>query len=435
VLPMFGKVETGTTMTMVAGMDALVDAIAPPSALAAMSAESPHAVRFLFAAGAGAFACFTAAKAAGLEGPKSVVASALGGAMACLLPLLSKEFTPYSHAPTAGWPEPPHVWDGVGHLLAHACGFGGDEPSEGVVSVDEKDMAGRLKRIGSFSKAVLGSSTLEGDVPTMVKQAIVPLAFLIAGAMGPLALSLGLDVTLHIPGSTLPVGAGLGSSAALAVAAASSLLWARDRVDPDTAAPDHKQVLARINQWAFAAETLFHGTPSGLDNSVATHGGVMVFQKEPAMMMPLAGASSIRVVIVNTNVPKNTKQLVSKVRSRREKDPAIIQPIIMAMDALARRAASVLSSDDSTALGELVATNHALLNGLGVGHAALDLVVSKSLSHSMPAKLTGAGGGGCAFVLVPPRADIGALVEALAPCDCFETTVGGEGVRWTVMAD
>ena len=46
--------------------------------------------------------------------------------------------------------------------------------------------------------------------------------------------------------------------------------------------------------------------------------------------------------------------------------------------------------------------NQHLLNLLGVGHASLDTVVSIARRHSLHAKLTGAGGGGCAFALIPP---------------------------------
>lgn len=51
-------------------------------------------------------------------------------------------------------------------------------------------------------------------------------------------------------------------------------------------------------------------------------------------------------------------------------------------------------------LEELVEMNHHLLNAIGVGHAQLDRVCALATRFGMKAKLTGAGGGGCAFVLV-----------------------------------
>lgn len=46
--------------------------------------------------------------------------------------------------------------------------------------------------------------------------------------------------------------------------------------------------------------------------------------------------------------------------------------------------------------------NQHLLNAVGVGHAALDQVCTLAQGKGLAAKLTGAGGGGCAIILIPP---------------------------------
>lgn len=86
-------------------------------------------------------------------------------------------------------------------------------------------------------------------------------------------------------------------------------------------------------------------------------------------------------------------------------------------------------------MAELVRTNHHLLNALGVGHEALDTVCGEATRRGFAAKLTGAGGGGCAFVLLPPHSgessadeeDLRACLAALGH-ECWDTTVGGAGV-------
>lgn len=45
--------------------------------------------------------------------------------------------------------------------------------------------------------------------------------------------------------------------------------------------------------------------------------------------------------------------------------------------------------------------NHNLLNAMGVGHPALNKIYNMAKEHSCSCKLTGAGGGGCALILLP----------------------------------
>lgn len=51
---------------------------------------------------------------------------------------------------------------------------------------------------------------------------------------------------------------------------------------------------------------------------------------------------------------------------------------------------------------ELIEMNHHLLCAMGVGHRAFDTVCQVARECGFPSKLTGAGGGGCAFCLVVP---------------------------------
>ena len=53
-------------------------------------------------------------------------------------------------------------------------------------------------------------------------------------------------------------------------------------------------------------------------------------------------------------------------------------------------------------LGELIEVNHSLLCALGVSHPSLNQISEISRKYGLHSKLTGAGGGGCAFTLIPP---------------------------------
>jgi mevalonate kinase len=64
---------------------------------------------------------------------------------------------------------------------------------------------------------------------------------------------------------------GLGSSAAFNVSIVAGLVKLFEIEDPVS----HNF----INAWAFQAEKVMHGTPSGIDNTVSTFGGTLTLTK------------------------------------------------------------------------------------------------------------------------------------------------------------
>ncbi len=106
---------------------------------------------------------------------------------------------------------------------------------------------------------------------------------------------------------------------------------------------------------------------------------------------------------------RNTKAIVAQVRVNRENAPIEMDAKLDEIQSITEKC---LADFDKTNAGEmsrkelqthletLVDRNHILLNEIGAGHVKLDLVVSIAKKHGYHAKLTGAGGGGCAFVLL-----------------------------------
>ncbi|KAG9289829.1 hypothetical protein G9A89_015409 [Geosiphon pyriformis] len=249
--------------------------------------------------------------------------------------------------------------------------------------------------------------------------------------------------------SLIPVGAGLGSSASYSVCLATGLLLLLGYIKVDHADdnsenidtllsssfPSHAREL--INRWAFQAEKVIHGTPSGIDNTVATFGGAVQFTK--GVMENLKGFQSIRFLLINTKVPRDTRTQVANVRLKRDKYPHIVNPILDAIEGVSMSLKDILKSIDVKSsslfedLEELIDLNHYLITSLGVGHLALDKVRDISAKYGLHSKLTGAGGGGCAIILL--RDDVPQNVIDLVKNDltaigfeCFETSVGGPGV-------
>lgn len=256
--------------------------------------------------------------------------------------------------------------------------------------------------------------------------------------------------------STIPIGAGLGSSASIAVCLASALLLQIRTLSgphPDQPSDEARLQVERINRWAFVGEMCIHGNPSGVDNTVATQGKGVVFQRidytKPPRVKPLWNFPELPLLLVDTRQAKSTAAEVAKVAALRKSQPEITESILNAIDKVSEGAAKLIARDDfdSTelasleALGKLMTINHGLLVALGVSHPRLErireLVDHEGIGWT---KLTGAGGGGCAITLLRPDVSEEKLKRLEASLEAegygkFETTLGcdGVGVLWPAL--
>lgn len=249
--------------------------------------------------------------------------------------------------------------------------------------------------------------------------------------------------------STIPIGAGLGSSASIAVCLSCALLLQLRTLSgphPDQPPQEARIQLERINQWAFVCEMLMHGNPSGVDNTVATQGKAVVFQRKdynkPPSVRPLWDFPELPLLLVDTRQAKSTLAEVAKVARLKETHPKLVGTILDAIDRVTLSADEVMDSHDFDSseveclrkVGELMTINHGLLVSLGVSHPRLErvreLVDHEGIGWT---KLTGAGGGGCSITLLKPNVPR----EKLHKLECqleeegynkFETTLGGDGV-------
>ncbi|THV55026.1 hypothetical protein BGAL_0015g00090 [Botrytis galanthina] len=254
--------------------------------------------------------------------------------------------------------------------------------------------------------------------------------------------------------STIPIGAGLGSSASISVCLSSALLLQIRTLSgphPDQPSNEASLQLERINRWAFVGEMCIHGNPSGVDNTVSTQGKAVIYQKFPdgPTVKPLRNFPELPLLLVDTQQAKSTAHEVAKVGLLKQKHPAIVDSILNAIDMVGQSAAAMISDPEYDSenlecvesLGKLMTVNHGLLVSLGVSHPRLErireLVDHEGIGWT---KLTGAGGGGCSITLLKPDTTherMARLEETLETegYKKFETTLGcdGVGVLWPAV--
>ncbi|KAI0403653.1 mevalonate kinase [Xylaria palmicola] len=249
--------------------------------------------------------------------------------------------------------------------------------------------------------------------------------------------------------STIPIGAGLGSSGSIAVCMSAALMLQIRTLagpHPDQPSDEARVQIERINRWAFVAEMAIHGNPSGVDNTVSTQGKAVVFQRtdygKPPTVTPLWDFPELPLLLVDTRTPRSTKAEVSKVGGLRDTHPKVVGSILDAIDKITRTAENLINEESFDAsedeslrrMGELMSINHGLLASLGVSHPRLErvreLIDFQGLGWT---KLTGAGGGGCSITLMRPSAPADKIQALQEQLDAegyaqFKTTLGGDGI-------
>lgn len=174
--------------------------------------------------------------------------------------------------------------------------------------------------------------------------------------------------------------------------------------------------IERINRWAFVGEMCIHGNPSGIDNTVASGGKAVLYQKQglgkPPRIVPLHSFPELPLLLVNTRQSRSTAVEVAKVATLLQNHPTLTENILDAIGQITESAYKLLTSSgfdpQSHAslkyLGDLVTINHGLLVSLGVSHPKLERI-RELIDHTGIGwtKLTGAGGGGCAITIIKPR--------------------------------
>lgn len=217
--------------------------------------------------------------------------------------------------------------------------------------------------------------------------------------------------------SQLPIASGLGSGAALSTALVRAIYTHLG----------HTPEPAAVSALVYESERFYHGTPSGIDNTVIAYGMPVWFIKgqSPATFH---ASQPLTLVIADSGVSAPTKETVGDVRQGWQRDPAHYEGWFDEIGELVHATRRAIETGDLPMLGQLFNRNQAILAQLGVSSPRLEhLIAAARTVGAYGAKLSGGGRGGNLIALIEP-AQATAVTDALLAAGArgvIVTTIGG----------
>ena len=197
------------------------------------------------------------------------------------------------------------------------------------------------------------------------------------------------DLTVTVT-STVPMARGMGSGAAVSTAMVRALAqhfhyWFSSRA---------------ISDLVYQTEVLYHGTPSGIDNTVIAFEKPVYFIKDKGWEIFWVGRP-FHLVIADTGIMSPTREVVGDLRRRYETAPDQYRALFDRIGEIAVAARTAIQQGELETMAALMDENHHLLRELEVSCPELDrLVAAAREGGALGAKLSGAGRGGNMIALV-----------------------------------
>ncbi len=190
--------------------------------------------------------------------------------------------------------------------------------------------------------------------------------------------------------SEIPIGAGLGSSAATAVATAAAISAFLNKPFDKTA----------INEIAFRAEQRVHGMPSGGDNSAICFGGLAWFRKETEdlkiiqqLSFTLSANISKNFLIINTGKPEETTgEMVAHVKALYEKNPETVERFLHSQEHLTRELVSAMKNQRENEMITIIKEGEKNLESIGVVSVFAQSIIRDIEKIGGAGKICGGGG-------------------------------------------
>jgi mevalonate kinase len=217
-------------------------------------------------------------------------------------------------------------------------------------------------------------------------------------AMDIMVRELGLEEhCLHVRLSgDLLAGSGVGASAAHCVSF----------VRACTKLFDRRFDQAAVNYYAWRGEFGYHGLPSGVDNTVSTYGGTIVYELHNGRknFERVRLKKPVEIVMGNSGVTADTSKLKGFLEAQRDEHPDLFNSRLEQVALQVLKIRKALEAGDLGQVGSIMNENHRILIDMGISHPRI--IELCELANSLGAfgsKVTGGGRGGYMVALTPGK--------------------------------
>jgi len=196
----------------------------------------------------------------------------------------------------------------------------------------------------------------------------------------------GFDLIID---SDIPLGSGLGSSAALSVAiVAATMIFLGKKVDKKT-----------VNKIAFIIEQKKHGRPSGGDNAVACFGGMLRFQKLAHAKTAAQKTFTVKkkltgsFFLIDSGRPvESTGEMVSNVNNLKNEKKDMFENFLQRQEKVTNALLPALQEGYEDAVNQLITEGERNLEQIGVVSDSAKALIAMVEKKGGAAKICGAGG-------------------------------------------
>lgn len=217
---------------------------------------------------------------------------------------------------------------------------------------------------------------------------------------------------LHIDiQSTIPIGRGMGSSAAVVVSIVRAICDYYDQVI------SNYQLHFIVNE----AEVIAHESTSGIDTLMTSTDDPIIYRKSHTPKIFELNMDAY-LIVADSGQEGRTRQAVSHVRQLKESRPAFVKNVMASMGNFATKAYEAILQNNPVELGRLMTYNHYYLNQLEISNSRLDSIINAAwLAGALGAKLTGGGLGGCVIALAASHDHVDKIEAAMKQAGACQT--------------